>query len=205
MINNQHQMRTDAPGRGVPVGGVTRRFTPAADDAQGGLHSLPVGGMRCTSGTSTQLLSAAPYTCRGLHCATAFSIQFARRSPLVGLSVRRHVCILPNGRAATHSLAGHSVLHPRRVRAARDGAQIVRAVMAARRQISSRQPCVCQDFADVPEASLVSDHRCNGDLVMNTASAIVIIAAVLLIVVGLMVWHANYERRVTDRDVFFND
>lgn len=40
---------------------------------------------------------------------------------------------------------------------------------------------------------------------MNTASAIVIIAAVLLIVVGLMVWHANYERRVTDRDTFFND
>ena len=40
---------------------------------------------------------------------------------------------------------------------------------------------------------------------MNTEWAIVIIAAVLLIVVGLMVWHRNYERRVTDRDAFFND
>ena len=35
--------------------------------------------------------------------------------------------------------------------------------------------------------------------------AIVIIAAVLMIVVGLMSWHSNYEKRVTDRDTFFND
>ena len=40
---------------------------------------------------------------------------------------------------------------------------------------------------------------------MNTEWAIVIIAAVLLIVVGLMVWPRDYERRVTDRDTFFND
>ena len=103
----QHQMRTDAPGRGVPDGGVTRRFTPAADDAQGGLHSLPVGANSRTS----RLFNAPPYTCRGLHCATAFSIQFARFAPHRSLSVRRHVCILPNGRAATHSYAARGGLH----------------------------------------------------------------------------------------------
>ena len=105
--HHKQQRTSDRRGLGAAlcVGGCDRSSPAAHDKAQGGLHSLPVGGFRSYRGSSPQLLSAAPYTCRGLHCATAFSIlSRAHLSPRVA-APRRHVCILPNGRAATHSYA----------------------------------------------------------------------------------------------------
>ena len=100
---HQHQMSRDGRTRATSIcGGIGSRLeAPAADDAQGGLHSLPVGANRRTS----RLFNALPYTCRGLHCATAFSIHVRARLAPSGAAPRRHVCILPNGRAATHSYA----------------------------------------------------------------------------------------------------
>jgi hypothetical protein len=73
--------------------------------------------------------STAP-TCRGLHCATAFSIlRCARLSPRVA-APRRHVCILPNGRAATHSYAARGGLHRSRSFAASGFVPIRRCALA---------------------------------------------------------------------------
>ena len=85
------------------------------------------------------LHSTAP-TCRGLHCATAFSIQFAGAT----LHSARQLVRPSLGRAATHSLAGHSVLHPRRVRAARDGAKFVAQLVGVRSRLSLPKHIDCQ-------------------------------------------------------------
>ena len=89
------------------------------------------------------LHSTAP-TCRGLHCATAFSIRVRSLRHHRSLSVRRHVCILPNGRAATHSYAARGGRIGELRYAARLSAKFVRAVMAARSQLRTPKHIDCQ-------------------------------------------------------------
>ena len=80
--------------------------------------------------SSTRTISRPALHCRGLHCATAFSIHVRARLAPSGAAPRRHVCILPNGRAATHSYAARGGLHRSRCFAASGFVPIRRCALA---------------------------------------------------------------------------